>query len=320
VSNDGDTRPYDPAGTRPKVDPASLRAPQPPADLPWAEREERADAQLEAAIDGLEETHAEEEVEFSSHVGRFQFVLGGLLAIGAIAIAAIVLVLVAGRHDDHASSVAWSTWKPAGDDPLQAIAAHVGPTYRTEDGKTLVGVSGAPLSVNNGELPAQIMAGGQILGGKTAMFTLCGGGDSCTIPGKKSTQRSELISRESLELALYALHYTDAEQVAVVLPPDLENKIRPIFVLQRSALAGALAQPLAATLPGPTPGLATIGKSANIDNVMGLTGNGLFAMQTNTASDLSVYFQLGSYDAARAAADAARAKKLAAAAKAKPGG
>ncbi len=97
MSEPSQNRPYDPAGTRPRVDPASLVPAAPPADLPWAEHEERAESRLEHAIERLEEVRVEEEDGASQHVGRFQFILGGLIAVAVLAVAAVALVVVAER-------------------------------------------------------------------------------------------------------------------------------------------------------------------------------------------------------------------------------
>jgi hypothetical protein len=305
VRNDGDIRPDDPAGTRPKVDPESLHAPQPPADLPWAEREDRAESGLENAIERLEEVHVELEPGESQHIGRFQFLLGGLIAVGVIALAAIVIVIVAGRTDQPDTT--WSAWHPSGDDPLQQIADHVGATYRLDEGDQLATVTGGPLEVGtDSKVPARVVAGNQVLGGKTALFTLCGDGKSCSITGKPTNERGLLVRREALELALYAMHYTDADQVVVMIPPpaELPTFDRAVF-LRRSDLENLLDQPLRDTLPAPTPKPKSVTTSPRISLVDHLTD--IYGFQLAEAGDLSVYLQLGSVIEAEAAAKQAMA-------------
>jgi hypothetical protein len=300
VRNQGDQRPDDPAGTRPKVDPDTLHAVEAPADLPWAEREERAEQRLEDSIERLEDVHVEDEDGVSQHIARFQFILGGLIAVGILAVAAIVLVFVAGRTDSPDTT--WSAWHPTGDDPLQQIASHVGATYRLDGGQQLATVTGGPLEVGtDSKVPARVLADNQVLDGKTALFTLCGDGASCSITGKATTDRGLLVKREALELALYAMHYTDADQVVVMLPPpaDLPTFDRAVF-LRRSDLEGLLDQPLRDTLSSPTPKPRSVAHSPGITLVDHLAG--VYGFQLAEAGDLSVYLQLGSVLQAEAAA------------------
>lgn len=305
MSADRPNRPDDPAGTRPKVDPDSLRSPEPAPDLPWAEREDRAESQLEASIERLDEVHVELESGGSEHTNRFQFILGGLIAVGVIAIAAVVIVIVAGRTDQPDTD--WSAWRPTGDNPLQQIADHVGAAYRLDEGPQLATVTGGPLEVGTDtKVPARVVAGNQVLDGKTALFTLCGDGVSCSITGKATTERGLLVRREALELALYAMHYTDVDQVVVMIPPpaDLPTFDRAVF-LRRSDLKAQLSQPLRDTLPPPTPKPKSITTSPSVALVDHLTG--VYGFQLAEAGDLSVYLQLGSVIQAEAAAKQAMA-------------
>jgi hypothetical protein len=301
VSNDGDTRPYDPAGTRPKVDPESLRAPQPPPDLPWAEREERAESRLEEAIERFDEVHVEQEDGASPHVARFQFILGGLIAIGVLAVAAIVLVIVAGRTD--APDTSWSAWHPSGDDPLAQIAAHVGATYRLESGSQIVSVTGGPLEVGTGtKVTPQLIREDprtkqlELQGGDTALFTLCGAAADCAIVGKSSKARGLYVRREALELALYAMHYTDADQVVVTLPPDPSFPLDRAVYLRRADVQRELDQPLRDTLPSPAPSLGSVSRSPGMATVDALTN--MYAFHVEQTSDLGVIAMLGNLDTA----------------------
>lgn len=315
MSDHGDNRPADPAGTRPKVDPASLRAPQPPQDLPWAEPEPPVDARLEGAIDRLEEVHVQEEPGASQHVARFQFLLGGLIAVGILAVAAIALVVVAGRTD--APDTTWSAWHPSGDDPLQEIADHVGATYRLENGAQIASVIGGPLKIDIGD-------GSEVNGrvvrqdprtqsfaledGKTALFTLCGTGGNCTFAGTPSADRLLFVRREALELALYALHYTDADQVVVTFPTLAQPRtagaaiqtVPSAIFIRRDQVEGMLDRPLRDTLTSPTPSIGAVAQSANAGLLKSLPS---YAYGLEPAGDLSVLVMLS--DLSTAVANAA---------------
>lgn len=305
MSTPGDHRPYDPAGTRPKVDPESLRAPQPPPDLPWAEREARAESRLEGAIERFDEVRVEEEPGASQHLGRFQFILGGLIAVAVLAVAVIALVIVVGRTDQPDTD--WSAWHPSGGDPLQQIADHVGAGYRLGNGAQIASVIGGPLQVDIGggdKVNARVVRQDPrtqsyaIEDGKTALFTLCGSGDGCTFAGKPSQDRFLLIRREALELALYALHYTDADQVVVTFPTLATDPksgaalaaVPSAVFLRRGDVQDALDRPLRDTLSTRTPSVGAVSRSSGIGLVEGLTAP--YAYQLEPAGDLSVLFML----------------------------
>jgi hypothetical protein len=302
VSNEGNTRPSDPAGTRPKVDPASLRAVEPPPDLPWAEREQRAETRLEDAVERLEDVRVVEEPGASQHLGRFQFILGGLIAVAVLAIAAIVVVVVAGRSDQP--DAAWSAWHPSGNDPLQQIADHVGASYRLENGAQIASVTGGPLEVGSSDpkVTPQLIREDprtkqlQLQGGKTALFRLCGAAADCAIVGKASKARGLYVRREALELALYALHYTDVDQVVVTLPPDPSFPLDRAVYLRRSDVRREVEAPLRYTLPSPVPRLGSVSGSRGATLVDALTG--MYAFHVEQTSDLGVIAMLGDLDTA----------------------
>jgi hypothetical protein len=301
VRDDAASRPDDPAGTRPKVDPESLRSPQPPPDLPWAEREERAESRLESSIERFDELHVEEESGASEHIGRFQFILGGLIAVGVIAIAAIVIVIVAGRTDQPDAN--WSAWHPTGDDPLQQIADHVGAGYRLANGSQIASVTGGPLEVGTEpKVAPQLIREDprtrqlELQGGKTALFTLCGAAEDCAIVGKASKPRGLYVRREALELALYAMHYTDVDQVVVTLPPDPSFPLDRAVYLRRSDVQRELDQPLRATLSSPAPSLGSVTSAPGAGLVDALTG--MYAFHVDQTSDLGVIAMLGDLDTA----------------------
>jgi hypothetical protein len=310
VSDRGESRPDDPAGTRPKVDPDALRAPQPPRDLPWAEPEDRAESRLEASIARFDEVHVEQEHGTSEHVGRFQFLLGGLIAVGVIAVAAIVIVLVAGRTDQPDTS--WSAWRPTGDDPLQQIASHVGATYRLENGDQIAAVTGGPLQIDTGDgskTSAHVVRQDprtqnlDLEDGKTALFNLCGTARECTFAGTPSGERLLFVRREALELALYALHYTDVDQVVVTFPTLVQARtagatpepVPSAVFIRRDQVQAMLDRPLGDTLSSPTPSIGAVARSTAAGLLQQLPG---YAYKLEPASDLSVLFILSDLSSA----------------------
>ena len=74
------------------------------------------------------------------------------------------------------------------------------------------------------------------------------------VKGEASRERLRLLSRESLELALYTFHYIEeVDSVVAFLPPALGQE--PIWALlfRRETLADALAVPLETTLAAEVP-------------------------------------------------------------------
>ncbi|HEX2017162.1 MAG TPA: hypothetical protein VGN69_10735, partial [Solirubrobacteraceae bacterium] len=102
-------RPSDPAGTRPKVDPASLLPARRSIDLgPPVDGQ----AEEEALLPELRtEGGAVGPPVEAPHAARFQFLLGALLALAAVGVAAAV-VLIAGRSP-KAPEASWSAWHPS---------------------------------------------------------------------------------------------------------------------------------------------------------------------------------------------------------------
>jgi hypothetical protein len=263
-------RPDDPAGTKPKVDSASLvpavREPlvggappeEPPSDLLPAVPEPAA---APAATTGTADP---------PHAPRFQFLLGALFALGLAAIAAVVLLAVEGTPEKKPEPV-WSAWKPTAEETAPAeIADFVAPRYKT-DGEQLVNVTGGPLQF--GGLPAQLIFDGGLsyapIGGRAVLYNLCGIGSEkkdCRIShGKPSLARGMLLEREVVELALYTFRYTDADNVVATLPVTADPKTGKFakeqdsaIVLQRTDVEGALDRPLNTTLTEGQPSIETI--------------------------------------------------------------
>lgn len=302
-SPDPRERPDDPAGTKPKVDTASLvpatpepLLPPPPPDVDSTAVEDEPDllperiaaaaspAALGAGIDPPE-------------APRFQFLLGALFALGLAALVGVVVVAVQGKQS-HGIDTTWSAWHPTASDPTTQIADHVSREYRLGSGSQLVLVQGGPLQVDGVPLtialrqaPAQ---GGNIklIDGKGVLYRMCGLGPSCKITeGAPSHARFFLLEREALELALYTFHYTDADNVVAFLPPSVLKPIaktpaaakaaKPRTVtqalfFQRGDVGTAVSRPLSASLTRTTPLPSTVVASPDADIVSQLTDTRLF--------------------------------------------
>ena len=288
-------RPSDPAGTRPKVDPASL-LPQPRrtdavdgdaveepeyqfrpgAAAPAASVEDGPDL-LPDVRDGAGAMAMASEPREPPHAPRFQFLLGALLALGAVALAA-ALALTVGGKSDGGDGLAWSPWKPT-KDPVASISNHVGGEYRLPDGEQLVAVTGGGLEIAG--LPMTIALrhsaaqGGKIslLEGKGVLYRLCGLGPKCAIDkGKPSTERHLLLRREALELALYTFRYVkDIDQVVVFMPPPLGQDPNQALLFRKGDVAPELTRPLQATLARRTPSVAGVATSPDSPLVNRLT-------------------------------------------------
>ena len=317
-------RPPDPAGTQPKWDPDELLPKTTPVQAtgrlwaPPAEGDPEAHEDTEAgdrahgaapvaataaaASDGAGDG---DEAPHSRYSGRFQFLLGALLAVGAAAIVLLVAVLAGGDSNSHTITLrtgpAWSSWKPAGtastDAPTE-IAEHVGKEYRLPNGQQLVAVTGGPMQIAG--LPVTIAIqqppakGGDIdfVEGAGVLYRMCGlGGKDCGIAyGKPSPNRHMLLRREALELALYSFRYLGVTQAVVLLPPGttqtksatgkiVTKKADPqalLFRRDEPDVSSAVAHPLTATLVGKTPSVGTVTRSPDATAVRSLTDTKLF--------------------------------------------
>lgn len=234
------SRPSDPAGTRPKFDPETLRpqgdfralpsgeplAGEDEQDAPAREGEQLGigpseGARLPEPVAAAAAPSVAEPKAQSQHAPRVQFLLG---ALGALGVAAIVVAVSLALAPKTKPGPAWSSWKPSGDtDPAVQIAEHVAPQYTRSPGHLLVNVSGGPQEIagqpvalfvrSSGSKPVQLEEQG-------VFYQLCGEGPNCSIPGQASVQRGLLVKREALELALYTFHYVSgASQVVVTFPP-----------------------------------------------------------------------------------------------------
>lgn len=319
IERDPRDRPADPAGTQPRHDPdallpttrESLLAPHPP---PSEAAPRYADAEIVDAvtIDVTvgEDPHSgdllpERRVGAGAvgaaaqlraeppHAPRFQFLLGGLIAVAIVAIGVVVsLALDPPVKGDRGPS--WSPWKPSKDGGAGAaqIAAHVGPAYKLPNGKQLVAVTGGPLEVAG--LPLTIAMresaaeGGNInlLQEDGVLFRLCGLGDKCAIEsGKPSGERHLLLRRQALELALYSFRYLDGlDEVAVLMPPAPGKDPSQALFFRRGDVERHLERPLHATLPPPAPTVTTVTRSPNVGLVNQITTKKLFKFSLTQAN------------------------------------
>jgi hypothetical protein len=321
-------RPPDPAGTQPKFDPASLlpssadplvarhtaspAAPAHDAEADAVEDRELAGAEQdpddgdllpERVPAGDAPAEAGDGYREAPHAPRFQFMTGALVAFGAAAVAALVVIVIgsAGGSGDPQPVDAWSAWRPsagAGDGPTQ-IADHIGRQYRMGNGKQLVLATGGPMQV--ADLPLTVVlrdAQGDIqeVGGGGVLYRLCGLGPKCSIAeGKPSQERHLLLRREALELALYSFRYLkDVDNVVVFLPPPPGEDPSVALLIRKRELQGALARPLNATLFQRTPNTQTVARSPDTPFVHSLTTRQQFSIKgfTQGNQDAKAYLVL----------------------------
>lgn len=237
-------RPPDPAGTRPKVDPASLEPTvhEQLALPPGEHAPEHSAEQMVAAgaaqpavrvnsVGSLSAGTAAPRPRSggpSRHAARFQFMFGALGALGVCAIALCVALI--GRPSAKPGPP-WSAWSPSagGGDVAQQIAQHVAPEYRLPDGKQLLNVTGGPQAIGGQPVILALRTSGAnptALPDNGVFYELCGTGPRCSIAGgKASVERGLLVRREALELALYTFHYIGGvSQVLVTFPPPPPSK------------------------------------------------------------------------------------------------
>jgi hypothetical protein len=237
------------------------------------------------------------------HAARFQFFTGALIFV-AVAATALAFVFAATSGDRQADSGRWAAFAPSSDGldtGSREIADYVGHQYRMPTGEQIVAVTGGPLELQ--DLPMKIAVresvadGGDIsiLDGKGALYRMCGLGEKCSIAKGKATQeRSLLLQREALELALYSFHYLkDIDHVVVFMPPRKGEDPSIALHFGRGEVAGQLARPLKSTLPLPVPNPDTISTAPNTPAVQRLTFANLFKFSLTTGNqDANVFLVL----------------------------
>jgi hypothetical protein len=229
---------------------------------------------------------------------RFQLLFGVLLGVALAAIVAAVLVVAGGRKTEDPGAVSWARWHPAAGDGLEAIsqiADHVGQQYTLPSGNQLVGVRGGPLEL--ARLPVTIALEQQgnvkILDEQGVLYNLCGLGPNCSIKeGKATYERSLVLRREGLELALYTFRYIkNVDQVVVILPPKKGQKPTYAMFYERGQVGASLDRPLAATLPGKPPVPPAVSKAEQAF-INGLTVNNFFRFTPQEGGDAHIYLVL----------------------------
>ena len=231
---------------------------------------------------------------------RFQLIFGVLLGVAMAAVVATAVVIAGGRKAEDPGAATWATWHPTAKDGLEAvnqIADHVGQRYTLPSGNQLVAVRGGPLELANLPVTIAIENAGsvKILDEKGVLFNLCGLGQNCSIKeGKPTYERSLVLRREALELALYTFRYIkNVNQVVAILPPKKGLKASYAMFYRRDDVGASLNRPLAATLPGspPIPPDVSKGEQAFINS---LTSRNFFAFTPQEGGDAHIYLVLRS--------------------------
>jgi hypothetical protein len=313
-------RPWDPAGTQPKHDPASLLPESSEPLLPPDADVVESDAIDEDDGDLLPERHraagapaVAAAVGSSEYAPRFQFMTGALVAVGIAALVGITIAIVGIAPKDEGP--AWSAWKPTtgGLQGATEIASHIAGAYR-DQGKQLVKVDandisykGIPLLVALRKAPED---GGaiQVHDEKGVLYQMCGLGVNCQIDGgKPSAERMLLLRRAGLELALYSFRYLDDVKQVVVLIPATPGKAQTIALyFSRDALRPELDRPLTSSLLPKAPTSKTVTLSPDAQLVDQTTNPYLFSLMGSSFNDRG-YLVLDPYSPA---ADRALQKRL----------
>ena len=233
------------------------------------------------------------------HEQKFRFTYAALAGFGLAAVAATVIFLIAGKPPKPPD---WSQWKPTagGDAALPQIAEHVAPAYRLPTGEQLVAVDGGPLQIQG--IPVKIVLlrtprDFALADGKGALFTLCGLGANCSIKaGKPSLERTLLLRREALELALYTFHYVkDVQHVVVLLPPHPGKKPSQAMFVRRNDVKPQLARPLRRTLSAKPPSIPSLRQGPTASFLDKLTLPELYNFDVVQSQDASVLLELARF-------------------------
>jgi hypothetical protein len=313
-------RPWDPAGTQPKHDPASLLpASSEPLLPPDADVVESDAIDEEPDGDLLPERHRAAGAPAmasgsSEYAPRFQFMTGALVAVGIAAIIGITVAIV-GISPGGDSGPAWSSWKPSsgGLQGATEIAGHIAGAYR-DQGRQLVKVDANDISYKGIPLLVAMRKsaeeGGaiQVHDEKGVLYQMCGLGVNCQIDsGKPSKERMLLLRREGLELALYSFRYLKDVKQVVVLIPATPGKAQTIALyFSRDELRPELNRPLTSSLLPTAPTTKTVTLSPDARLVDQTTNPYLFSLMGSSFNDRG-YLVLDPYSPS---ADRALQKRL----------
>jgi hypothetical protein len=190
----------------------------------------------------------------TAYARRFGLVYFGLAVVLGATIGGTIVLFQRGGH----SRSPWSEWQPtaSGEFRTKEIANRVAAAYHLRNGQPLVDVvTGAPFQSVVTEIATPAIGAG--FGSetpvydpsRTRMFVLCGAGKNCSLSGAPSVERTRLLRREALELALYTLKYVDTDAVVEFLPGVPKARPNLAFFFRRHELQPFLSHPLRATLP-----------------------------------------------------------------------
>jgi hypothetical protein len=253
------------------------------------------------------------------HAPKFR---GAFMALGGIAVAAILVVVGVIIHDDNranpskpmASSKAWSDWTPtsSGSAGITEVADFVAPYYRSNAAEQLDAIT--PISVSQSNAAGTTTGKGmtvvvntasssakaeslELLTGKTVAYNICGlGPKDCELAGTPTANRGLLMRREALELALYTFKYTDASNVVTVLPPEHSitasgtdgAKVTVATLFERAELQSLLDKPLKQTLSDYPLDISELGlwsKTTEAALVQEITTDSLYSAQVEAQQE-----------------------------------
>ena len=190
----------------------------------------------------------------TAYARRFGFVYFALAVVLGAAIGGTIVLADRGGH----SSSPWSDWRPTASGELRTkeIANRIADAYRLRNGRPLVDVvTGAPFQSVVTEIATPAIGAG--FGDQTPvydpsrarMFVLCGAGKNCSLTGTPTVERTQLLRRAALELALYTFKYVDTDAVVEFLPGAAKARPNLALFFRRDDVEPFLSHPLRATLP-----------------------------------------------------------------------
>jgi hypothetical protein len=178
----------------------------------------------------------------------------------------------------------WSSWKPPAASiggTAQAIASHIGGTYRLPDGRQLTRIvlaapTQAAASAEAIALADRVNAVTVYPTNGTVLYTLCGTKQNCRLE-RQSSAGADVLRREALELALYTLKYAKVADVAVFFPPQQGDKTSTnVLFFPREDFTRQLDRPLRLTLPHATSSIRGQINSRELQTIDELTGGHRF--------------------------------------------